>query len=485
MGQRAKKVETGIAVELSSSLATKRNSGNRRHRSQSANPKLSENARSVEKCNLFTSAKSNIAELTFSTPEVPVIQRSRVLRSREVLSVDTAGKKKRRKTATIDTDRQTDQPVLARISSGLDHTTCVNVSASLGDPASHVPDEMQIVGDVQDSLHEESPHSGNNVLNCEAVNVHKRSVIPDSRMGIFDGVEEHVGDQAEPPTPITKLLKAYDKICKKYKRSKARRLQEIEALFEDQKRRETAHSKATSVLVELLRKENLWLKHQIEETNIEDTVLRLRLLEHENAECRNDLLMVCAKNLELVEEIQNLRSSVLSDADTVARHDSSAGDESVPLFADAGGERVGDVSESEGMVIAETKGASLSKEALNKIKMPATEQKDCCLLQVLLQSITKLQLLVDTSLEPSQLTFLHHPTGLKFKLEQTVDENIAQYCGGGGELRVEMISLGTLKPRAPQWMHDILTFSIKHVHLFFSRIHAAIDAIPSSSIPGA
>ncbi|XP_024522381.1 uncharacterized protein LOC9646496 isoform X1 [Selaginella moellendorffii] len=97
-------------------------------------------------------------------------------------------------------------------------------------------------------------------------------------------------------SPFSTLKRAYDKIYDKYERDKARRIENAEKLFEEHKLRTAAYSKATESLVETLREENEMLRHLVKESQVEETMVRLKELEKENALYRNQLLMAQARD---------------------------------------------------------------------------------------------------------------------------------------------------------------------------------------------
>ncbi|EFJ18882.1 hypothetical protein SELMODRAFT_419720 [Selaginella moellendorffii] len=98
------------------------------------------------------------------------------------------------------------------------------------------------------------------------------------------------------PGEAMQLKRAYDKIYDKYERDKARRIENAEKLFEEHKLRTAAYSKATESLVETLREENEMLRHLVKESQVEETMVRLKELEKENALYRNQLLMAQARD---------------------------------------------------------------------------------------------------------------------------------------------------------------------------------------------
>jgi hypothetical protein len=65
------------------------------------------------------------------------------------------------------------------------------------------------------------------------------------------------------------LREAYDKLHKKYKKQKVRKLEEADALLEEQKHRSAEFCEAADAYIQELSAENLQLKAQFEESDIQ------------------------------------------------------------------------------------------------------------------------------------------------------------------------------------------------------------------------
>ncbi|CAM6013175.1 unnamed protein product [Sphagnum balticum] len=105
------------------------------------------------------------------------------------------------------------------------------------------------------------------------------------------------------------LREAYDKLHKKYKKQKVRKLEEADALLEEQKHRSAEFCEAADAYIQELSAENLQLKAQFEESDIQALQNRLRWFERKYIESQNDVVREQARNLELQKHIVDLESS--------------------------------------------------------------------------------------------------------------------------------------------------------------------------------
>ncbi|CAK9214098.1 unnamed protein product [Sphagnum jensenii] len=105
------------------------------------------------------------------------------------------------------------------------------------------------------------------------------------------------------------LREAYDKLHKKYKKQKVRKLGDAEALFEEQKHHHAEFCNTADAYIQELTAENFQLKAQFAESDIQALQNRLRWFERKYIECKNDVVTERARNLELQNRIIDLESA--------------------------------------------------------------------------------------------------------------------------------------------------------------------------------
>ncbi|KAH9301009.1 hypothetical protein KI387_012592, partial [Taxus chinensis] len=127
--------------------------------------------------------------------------------------------------------------------------------------------------------------------------------------------EGPVEDQSDTPFTL-KAQELYSKLHLKYKRLKERKFGEVEEYIEGQNRNLTAYVQAQEELLKHIGREKDWMK--LNEEKIKITYNRLRLLEEEKIEWKNNSLVQHTKNLELINEVKRLQS-LLSDRVEVSK----------------------------------------------------------------------------------------------------------------------------------------------------------------------
>ncbi|KAH9329593.1 hypothetical protein KI387_001701 [Taxus chinensis] len=108
---------------------------------------------------------------------------------------------------------------------------------------------------------------------------------------------------------IAEMHEAYSKLHAKYRKFKAGKLDGFEAYIEQQTEKFNTYISVAEGLLEHLRNDNNRLRLEANEST---ALNRVRLLEHQNAECQSDLLVERSKNLALLKEVKRLER-LLSD----------------------------------------------------------------------------------------------------------------------------------------------------------------------------
>ncbi|MCO5594544.1 hypothetical protein L7F22_048576 [Adiantum nelumboides] len=239
------------------------------------------------------------------------------------------------------------------------------------------------------------------------------------------------------------LQKDYERLFSRYKKLKAQRLDEVDALYNEQNSRISDFVQATEALLEFYKGENLSLKQQMELASSSEVSERCKCLEKANVECRNELLQEQAKGLELRQENKKLKTLLLQH---IADKQKLA--ELVPVQ----GSQMGNSTD-------------IDKEVKNDSLSNGTAK----LVHRLLECVLGLQLSCpDGGFEP-HLHFHHRPTGFSFDIKEAHDTEIAELVEGG-ELLYQNVSVGVCK-KAIDWMKEKeLIFGMNQAQMLFKRL---------------
>ncbi|KAI5073296.1 hypothetical protein GOP47_0011309 [Adiantum capillus-veneris] len=199
------------------------------------------------------------------------------------------------------------------------------------------------------------------------------------------------------------LQKDYERLFARYKKLKAQRLDEVDALYNEQNSRISDFVQATEALLEFYKGENVSLKQQIEVASSSELFERFKHLEKANVDCRNELLQEQAKGLELRQENKRLKTSLLEH---IADKQKQATAEPVPIQGSQSGNST-----------------DVTTEAGNDSMSNGSAKLVCRLLECVLG----LQL---SCPDQSHLHFHHRPTGFSFNIKEAHDKEIAELVEG-------------------------------------------------------
>ncbi|MCO5595309.1 hypothetical protein L7F22_049350 [Adiantum nelumboides] len=239
------------------------------------------------------------------------------------------------------------------------------------------------------------------------------------------------------------LQKDYERLFSRYKKLKAQRLDEVDALYNEQNSRISDFVQATEALLEFYKGENLSLKQQIEGASSVELSERCKCLEKTNVECRNELLQEQAKGLELRQENKKLKTLLLQHI---------AGKQKLAELVPVQGSQMGNST----VMDKDVKNDSLSNGTAK-------------LVHRLLECVLGLQLSCpDGGFEP-HLHFHHCSTGFSFDIKEAHDTEIAELVEGG-ELLYQNVSVGVCR-KAVDWMKEKeLIFGMNQAQMLFKRL---------------
>ncbi|OAE20727.1 hypothetical protein AXG93_154s2020 [Marchantia polymorpha subsp. ruderalis] len=267
------------------------------------------------------------------------------------------------------------------------------------------------------------------------------------------------------------LEEAYNKLYKKYQRSKTRNLAEVEALYDEQTKRFAAFSTAADALVGKLREENRFLNLQLQETGLQKCINRSRLLEDQFIECKNDLVMERSKVLELERELREAQSCILELRTTIGSLLNSTSNVTTVLQPCEAPHTVKlgieDIAEP-GSRDMETLRSSETPPPFSVAKDEVTEKN----VSAVDSGNAELEFPAEGALQISHRTEVEAcarqaNSGFSFKLEQN---NLSKAVGGNDALLYRVMVPGTLIHLAPEWMKSEIVFDVIQAHVFFQRI---------------
>ncbi|KAL3702002.1 hypothetical protein R1sor_020024 [Riccia sorocarpa] len=250
------------------------------------------------------------------------------------------------------------------------------------------------------------------------------------RNGAPNGNDVHPS-ALKPEESLHILQEAYNKLYEKYQRLKTTKdLEEIEAVFDEQRRRFAEFSKAADNLVHKLQRENNLLERQLKETNVD----RLKQMENELIESRNDVVMEQSKVLALEQQLRQAQQHISELESRAAANVETPGDR---VLCCAHGEQTAETSAA----------GALGGEFLHK----------------LLQRLTQMSVVADV--DSSRLVFTHEETGFSFTLEQ--NERSRLLGEGDNAVIFKVISHGSTVHVAADTLPSELVFDIVQAEVFF------------------
>ncbi|GLJ15965.1 hypothetical protein SUGI_0264060 [Cryptomeria japonica] len=337
---------------------------------------------------------------------------------------------------------------------------------------------------------------------------------------------------------ITEMHKNYSKLHAKYRKLKARKLDEVDAYIGQQAKKFSEYIDVAEGLLEHLRNDNSRLRSEADESV---ALNRVKILEHQNAECQSHLLEERSKNLSLVKEVKRLEQLLLDrenmnkqaqntnqQCQDISTQSFSFSEKSVVLQPErhdgivdlpcAGLQKLSKnpTSFKEAMVQTEVivnnccskchviieepgsrqicnKSASGTVSifnpdsyALSQGDKPVLEDTRkgfsnnvCCtrangLFQMLLQCMLGLQFSTVNERDGLEVLVLHESSGFSFKLKYLSAEDDIK-LRENGQILYCSVSLGTLQKIAPDWMKEEIVFSMGQANLFFDRILQVVN----------
>lgn len=330
---------------------------------------------------------------------------------------------------------------------------------------------------------------------------------------------------------ITEIEKNYSKLHAKYRKLKARKLDEVDAHMGQQAKKFNAYISAAEALLEHLRNDNSRLRSEADESV---ALNRVRILEHQNAECQSDLLEERSKNLALLKEVKRLEQLLL-DQENMNKQAQNRNQQSQDISTQSFSftEKSAVLHPETHEAIAELSCAGLHKLSKNPtsfkeamvetelienicynccskchaiIEEPRSRQicnksasgtegscslsqgdipvlEDTCkgysnnvscmrengLFQMLLQCMLGLQFSTVNARDWLEVLVLHESSGFSFKLKYLSSEGNIK-LRENGQILYCSVSLGTLQKIAPDWMKEEIVFSMGQANLFFDRI---------------
>ncbi|KAI4304819.1 hypothetical protein MLD38_040284 [Melastoma candidum] len=282
----------------------------------------------------------------------------------------------------------------------------------------------------------------------------------------------------------------YAKLYDKYAGLKAKRFNELDAAQKDQEVKFATCIAAAEELIQHLRKENDELRDRVNEFTASNQSFEVV----PSVDYQKLLAEEIEKNRKLSEEVERLQRLQQGGASSNRDcGDSDSGKVSTPGARDGtthgttgrSGKKRRRSSSSDMGGKVDTTVSRLEKDPHQEVASldarEENEQPDCrvrakdiggellgehsateCLFRVLLQHTLGLSFSIAQG-GGICITILHETTGYSFTLTFLRSD-------GGVELMYKMMSLGTLERIAPEWMREVIKFSISMFPMFFQRI---------------
>ncbi|KAL5766405.1 hypothetical protein ACOSP7_017022 [Xanthoceras sorbifolium] len=302
----------------------------------------------------------------------------------------------------------------------------------------------------------------------------------------------------------------YAKLYDKYDKLKKKKFSELDEINKDQEVKFVNYVSAAEELIEHLRSENVKLCEQV--NNLKAEVDSIRSTNNEQCvEYQNLFMQEKQKNEALsqeVERLQKVHQEAISSRSKDGRNDNML--LNTPEGAQTTSGKLSSVSakgmtrkrrrdseaEREGMVMASDSGRDdaiavesakdSSKETVSTGSAYDQRPECCkrtidrsvganddgpgnCLFQDLIEYLVDMKLSACHQTEGTGILALHQSSGYSFNLTWVKSE-----AGEELELLYRVSSLGTFERVAPDWMRDVIVFSVSMCPMFFDRIGRVI-----------
>ncbi|XP_031254295.1 uncharacterized protein LOC116112274 [Pistacia vera] len=303
----------------------------------------------------------------------------------------------------------------------------------------------------------------------------------------------------------------YAKLFEKYDKLKKKKFTEFEEINKDQELKFVNYVTAAEELIEYLRNDNDQLRAQV--NNLRTEVDTIRCTNNEQVVEYQKLLMEeNQKNKALSEEVERLQKFYQERISSCSKDDKN---DNMQLNTPKGAQTVSGKlptgsskrmkrkrsseirTEREGTVMPSCSGQDdaiagesmkdLSKETVSSGGFVYDRLPECCkrtidrsgdvndsgcpncLFQALVEYLVGMKVSALSQTDGICISALHQSSGYSFSL--TWVENAA---GKESELLYRVVSLGTFERVAPEWMREVLMFSMSMCPIFFERIARVI-----------
>ncbi|KAJ4724357.1 TITAN9 family protein [Melia azedarach] len=304
----------------------------------------------------------------------------------------------------------------------------------------------------------------------------------------------------------------YGKLYEKYDKLKKKKLGELDEINKEQELKFLSYVSAAEELIEYLRSENDKLHAQV--NNLRSEANSIRSTNNEQCVEYQKLLMEeNQKNKALSEEVERLQKLLQEGISTCSKDGKN---DNMQLNSPEGApttSRSQSSGKSKGMrrkrsrefeagsEVVVTPGCSgqdkdtageaakdISKETVSNGTLAYDQLPECCkrtfntsggaeidsgpancLFQALVEYLVGMKLSTFNQTEGTCISALHQSSGYSFSLTWIRNE-----AGEECELLYRVVSLGTFERVAPEWMRDVLIFSMNMCPIFFERIARVI-----------